>query len=144
MRFFFFDFGFSFLFFLFTLQGNIWQQILSFHFILELVTTVPFAFTVSVGRFFHLSIMCEFYVFNSRKPIVSYSLQMCSLCGRNECTFLDIEKSKRPLNSLTKLWETIFKDFQGSKIRLRESVNSTGNTKLMAYLYFALESPFLI
>lgn len=30
-----------------TLQGNIWQQILSFHFILELVTTVPFAFTVS-------------------------------------------------------------------------------------------------
>lgn len=29
------------------LQGNIWQQILSFHFILELVTTVPFVFTVS-------------------------------------------------------------------------------------------------
>lgn len=28
-------------------QGNIWQQILSFHFILELVTTVPFLFTVS-------------------------------------------------------------------------------------------------
>lgn len=27
-------------------QGNIWQQILSFHFILELVTTVPFVFTV--------------------------------------------------------------------------------------------------
>lgn len=29
-------------------QGNIWQQILSFHFILELVTTVPFALTVSL------------------------------------------------------------------------------------------------
>lgn len=28
-------------------QGNIWQQILSFHFILELVTTIPFVFTVS-------------------------------------------------------------------------------------------------
>lgn len=27
-------------------QGNIWQQILSFHFILELVTTIPFALTV--------------------------------------------------------------------------------------------------
>lgn len=32
-----------------SLQGNIWQQILSFHFILELVTTVPFALTVSRG-----------------------------------------------------------------------------------------------
>lgn len=32
------------------LQGNIWQQILSFHFILELVTTVPFALTVSRAR----------------------------------------------------------------------------------------------
>lgn len=31
----------------FHLQGNIWQQILSFHFILELVTTIPFALTVS-------------------------------------------------------------------------------------------------
>lgn len=28
-------------------KGNIWQQILSFHFILELVTTIPFALTVS-------------------------------------------------------------------------------------------------
>lgn len=30
-------------------KGNIWQQILSFHFILELVTTIPFALTVSVA-----------------------------------------------------------------------------------------------
>uniref|UniRef100_A0A336M243 CSON000335 protein n=1 Tax=Culicoides sonorensis TaxID=179676 RepID=A0A336M243_CULSO len=27
-------------------KGNIWQQILSFHFILELVTTIPFTFTI--------------------------------------------------------------------------------------------------
>lgn len=33
-------------------QGNIWQQILSFHFILELVTTVPFLFTVRCSSSF--------------------------------------------------------------------------------------------
>uniref|UniRef100_A0A182TZM5 Uncharacterized protein n=1 Tax=Anopheles melas TaxID=34690 RepID=A0A182TZM5_9DIPT len=31
-------------------KGNIWQQILSFHFILELVTTIPFAVTDVVVR----------------------------------------------------------------------------------------------
>lgn len=36
-----------FLYISFLLQGNIWQQILSFHFILELITTIPFALTVS-------------------------------------------------------------------------------------------------
>lgn len=30
------------------LQGNIWQQVLSFHFILELLTTLPFAMTVCI------------------------------------------------------------------------------------------------
>ena len=29
------------------IKGNIWQQVLSFHFILELFTTIPFAITVS-------------------------------------------------------------------------------------------------
>lgn len=35
-------------------KGNIWQQILSFHFILELVTTIPFALTVSAADCFVL------------------------------------------------------------------------------------------
>ena len=31
----------------FFLQGNVWQQLLSFHFVLELVNTIPFMLTVS-------------------------------------------------------------------------------------------------
>lgn len=34
-----------------TFQGNIWQQLLSFHFILELVNTIPFLLTVSFNQF---------------------------------------------------------------------------------------------
>lgn len=30
-------------------QGNIWQQLLSFHFVLEIMNTVPFTFTVSMS-----------------------------------------------------------------------------------------------
>lgn len=30
------------------LQGNIWQQVLSFHFVLEILNTVPFTVTVSL------------------------------------------------------------------------------------------------
>ncbi|XP_050093222.1 potassium channel subfamily T member 2 isoform X13 [Anopheles aquasalis] len=37
-------------------KGNIWQQILSFHFILELVTTIPFAVTIVWPPFRHLFI----------------------------------------------------------------------------------------
>ncbi|CRL02893.1 CLUMA_CG015879, isoform B [Clunio marinus] len=37
-------------------KGNIWQQILSFHFILELVTTVPFVFTIFFPSLRHLFI----------------------------------------------------------------------------------------
>ncbi|XP_070494364.1 potassium channel subfamily T member 2 isoform X2 [Chironomus tepperi] len=37
-------------------KGNIWQQILSFHFILELVTTIPFLFTIFFPSLRHLFI----------------------------------------------------------------------------------------
>ncbi|XP_037915551.1 potassium channel subfamily T member 2 isoform X8 [Hermetia illucens] len=37
-------------------KGNIWQQILSFHFILELVTTIPFALTILWPPLRHLFI----------------------------------------------------------------------------------------
>ncbi|KAG5679047.1 hypothetical protein PVAND_008645 [Polypedilum vanderplanki] len=37
-------------------KGNIWQQILSFHFILELVTTIPFVFTIFFPTLRHLFI----------------------------------------------------------------------------------------
>lgn len=55
------------------LQGNIWQQILSFHFILELVTTVPFTLTVRIRfdykynciRFFALRQPAEWNALNS-------------------------------------------------------------------------------
>lgn len=38
------------------LQGNIWQQVLSFHFILEMVNTIPFALTVSTHLIFSHSL----------------------------------------------------------------------------------------
>lgn len=34
------------------LQGNIWQQVLSFHFVLEILNTVPFTVTVSTNKDF--------------------------------------------------------------------------------------------
>ncbi|XP_054274110.1 potassium channel subfamily T member 2-like isoform X3 [Macrosteles quadrilineatus] len=37
-------------------KGNIWQQLLSFHFILELVNTIPFAFTIVYPPFRNLFI----------------------------------------------------------------------------------------
>ncbi|KAL5290197.1 KCNT2 family protein [Megaselia abdita] len=37
-------------------KGNIWQQVLSFHFILELLTTIPFAVTICYKPFINLFI----------------------------------------------------------------------------------------
>ncbi|XP_055918276.1 potassium channel subfamily T member 2 isoform X22 [Eupeodes corollae] len=39
-----------------SIYGNIWQQILSFHFILELITTIPFALTILWPPLRHLFI----------------------------------------------------------------------------------------
>lgn len=52
-------------------QGNIWQQILSFHFILELVTTVPFTFTVSL--IYHVYTISGWCLLYNISPFFRYS-----------------------------------------------------------------------